>query len=167
MYAESGEEEANDYLLYHALQENKKLCVSFYTKKEPQIRMIFGNNEKYDIISRPAENSEHEGFSYVFVIRKGCLADYFDMGEIEDIYQREGFRTGCLISLENIPLMDFFNGNCSIDGVAFDTYVDTENPERDHVLRTFGPLTLMIIGLLYGYPIEITMAALIRTFPNG
>ncbi len=42
-YAERGKEETNDYLIYRALQEDRKLCVSFYTKDVARIKYVFAN----------------------------------------------------------------------------------------------------------------------------
>ena len=167
IYAEKGQEETDHYLLKHALQEGKKLCVSFYTKDVQKISRVFNDGEKYDVFVREATSDEHKGFSYVHVARKGCLADYYDIDWIDDIYQNEGNRTGYLIALENTPLIDFFNGNCKSSEVEFSTYMDTSNPIEDNVLKEFGPSALIITGLLYGYPIETTMKALLYTFPNG
>lgn len=79
IYAEKGQEETDEYLLNHALQEGKKLCVSFYTKNVKKIQQVFNDGEKYDLFVREATSSQHKGFSYVHVARKGCLADYYDI----------------------------------------------------------------------------------------
>lgn len=45
--------------------------------------------------------------------------------------------------------------------VEVDTYLDTEDPDNDKVLNAFGrEETIIVTGILYGYPIEVTMAML-------
>ena len=162
-YAEKGKEEINDYLLYRALQEDRKLCVSFYTKDAARIKKVFSDRQNYDYFEKTVKSEEHRGFSYVFVTKKRCLNAYYNMEKIEDIYQREAFSVNRLMNFEDIPLINFFNGKLvdSCYGVEFDTYLDTENPESDKVLNAFGrEETIIVTGLLYGYPIEMTMAML-------
>lgn len=166
MYADARKEEADEYLLYRALQEEKKLCASFYTKNEESIVGVF-DEDKYDIYVRKLKSEIHKGFSIVCVTRKGCLADYFDIELIEDIYNENYIATGVLGCMENEPLINFFNGKCKLSGVEFDTYIDTGNPEEDAVLKAFGPSALIITGLLYGYPIESTLRIATRIFPYG
>ncbi len=98
----------------------------------------------------------------MFVTKKGCLADYFDMEKIEDIYQEEGFAVWHLMNYEEVPLIKFFNGEYTepCTGIKFDTYFNTENSEEDEVLKSFGPEAVIVTGLLYGYPIEMTMKML-------
>lgn len=162
-YAEKGKEEINDYLLYRALQEDRKLCVSFYTKEADKIKKVFSDSEKYEYFEKTAESEEHRRFSYVFVTRKGCLKDYYDMEKIEDIYQGQAFAVYRLWDFEDIPLINFFNGKLvdSRYGVEFDTYLDTKDPDNENVFNAFGrEETIIVTGLLYGYPIEMTMAML-------
>ena len=78
--------------MYHALQEDRKLCVSFYTRDVDRIINVFSDREKYDYYVKPILDEEHKGFSFVFVSKKGCLTDYFDMEKIEKIYEGEAFR---------------------------------------------------------------------------
>jgi len=160
MYAEEQKEETDDYLLNHALQEEVKLCASFYTKDAHSIIKHFEQDNRFICKIKELYEEKHKGFSIVYVVRKGCLDDYYDVDRIIDVYREHGFKTGSLETLREKTLMSFVDGDIVWDGVAFDLYVDTERPQECPILKTFGPSTMMIIGLLFGYPIELTVWSL-------
>lgn len=159
-YANEGEEEADDYLLWHALQDNKKLCVSIYTKHPESIIKHFELLNNCDTYIKKLEAEVHSGYSIVFAVRKGCLADFYDMDQIEDILLGSGYRIGKLELCETVPLIDFVTGKFEWDVIPFNTYLNTSQPDEDPVLSSFGNTALVITGLIFGYPLAMIFEAM-------
>lgn len=160
-YPHLREEEADDYLLNHALQDNRKLCVSIYTKDPETIEQHFKQVSQCDTYVMKLNSAKNAGYSIVFAVRKGCLEDYFDMDQIEDIFNDLGFKIGKLFILEQVPLIDFVTGNFEWDSVPFNMLLDTEYPYDDPVLSSLGVTALIVTGLMFGYPLEMIYRAML------
>ena len=152
--AENDEDEEDDYLLYHALQENKKLCVSFFTRNASKIQDVFKDREKYNIAISPTWKI---GYDVVYVSRKGHLSDYFDLDEIDDWYSENGIsiNDGILEPMFEVEMIEVLSGEYIHPAlsVPYNIVIDFAG---DDVLRTYGPEGLIISGLLLGYPLEAT-----------
>ena len=154
-------DEEDDYLLYHALQKNKKVSCSFWTRNEQLIRDTFQDQTRYCVVSKDARR---KGFKVVFVARRGCLKDYFDTEEICDWYDACGINYNyalfeMMCDTEIITVLS--GGFCHpLKSTIYNPIIDIE--EGDRVLWDFGAAGLMVSGLLFGYPLEST-ADLIRS----
>ncbi len=149
------EDETDDYLLKHALQENKKLCVSFFTNSPEAIENVFNDHERYSVLIR--ETGKQELSKLVVVSRKGCLRDYFDMGVIIDWYEKQGIDV-----LDPIlePMMDeemitLLSGEYEhpLVKAKYDFVIRFEG---DEVLRNLKAEGLIVTGLMLGHPVEST-----------
>jgi len=147
-------DEEDDYLLYHALQEEKKVAASFWTRNEKLIRDVFSDHHLYDVVSK---NTWKEDFKTVFVARKGCLEDYFDIDSIIEWYDKhiafynEGvFELMCGEEIINVLTGGFCH---PLKSTMYSPFIRFEG---DEVLRDFGAAGLMVSGLLFGYPLEST-----------
>ena len=78
--AEPDEDEEDDYLLNHALQEDKKLCVTFWTKNYGRICHAF-SSERYSVT---VSDTWSEEYKTVYVARKGVLSDFYDLEQIDE-----------------------------------------------------------------------------------
>lgn len=148
-------DEEDDYLLYHAMQEDKRVACSFWTRNEQLIFQVFSDPNRYNVVSK---DTWKKGFKNVYVARKGCLRDFFDIEEISDWYDEmriwhdeEVFCSMCeaeiitlLTSEFKHPFMDCY-------------YSPVIDFEGDDVLLYFGATSLMVSGLLFGYPLESTV----------
>lgn len=153
-------DEEDDYLLYHALQENKKVSCSFWTRNEQLIRDTFQDQTRYCVASKDAWK---KGFKTVYVARRGCLKDYFDTEEISDWYDARGinYNYGVYENMCDTEIITVLSGGFSHPSKST-IYTPIMDIAGDRVLWDFGAAGLMVSGLLFGYPLEST-ADLIRS----
>ena len=104
-----------------------------------------------------SEDSWKKDFKTVFVARKGCLADYFNIDQIIEWYDKHiahyseaVFELMCEAEIISVLTGDFchpFKSTLYSPIICF---------EGDEVLRDFGAAGLIISGLLLGYLLEST-----------
>ncbi len=149
------EDETDDYLLNHALQENKKLCVSFFTNTPEVIENVFNNHERYSVLIR--ETGKPDLSKLAVVSRKGCLKDYFDMDDIVDWYERQGITVvdSILESMMDEEMITLLSGEYEhpVVKAKYDFIIRFEG---DEVLQNLKAEGLIVTGLLLGYPLEST-----------
>ena len=148
-------DEEDDYLLYHAMQEDKKVACSFWTRNEQLIFHVFSDPNRYNVVSK---DTWKKGFKNVYVARKGCLSDFFDIEEISEWYDEmriwhneEVFCSMCEAEIITLLAGGF---KLSFMDCYYSPVIDFEG---DDVLLYFGAAGLMISGLLFGYPLESTV----------
>lgn len=150
---EPDEEGLDDYLLNHALQEGKKTSISVVTKKADEIKEVFG--KEYLIHEIPFEN----GFSRVYVCRKGSLIDYFDEDALYEYYDQSGvhFNDGVLTILLNTPMIDIASGKINFrNNVVYSPIMRMDG--SDGISVTYGGAAGLVSGLLFGYPVESSIS---------
>lgn len=148
-------DEEDDYLLNHALQENKRVSCSFWTRNELLIRDTFSDRNRYSVVSKDAWK---KGFKTVFVARKGCLNDYFNIEEISDWYDARGinYNYGVFEIMCNTEMITVMSGGFSHPSKSM-IYSPIMDIGGDDILWSFGAAGLMVSGLLFGYPLESTV----------
>ncbi len=152
-YCEPDEEELDDYLLNHALQDNKKTSLIVITKRKEEVFDTFSND--YNVYAEEAD----DGFFRIFIARKGCLADYFDKDELEDYYNYRKVRY-------NKDKFDYLFHSEMIDLLLCKTKYNnlvSYNPRmrmdgKDKIATSYGSTAGLISGLLFGYPIESSIS---------
>ena len=157
--AEDNEDEEDDYLLNHALQESRKLCATFWTKNADRICQVFNDTSRYNLF---VSDAWMEGYKIVYVARKGKLSDYYNLEEIDAWYDSRDIPVNCAIfdAMFETEMIDLLSGKYKNPALQT-TYSVFISFEGDDVLRDYGPEGLIISGLLLGYPLEAT-ADLIR-----
>lgn len=130
-----------------AVQNGKKLAATVYPNTmEDYMQMIadLGAEEYYCCPYHPIE------YQYMlYVSRKGTLADYFDYEQIKAVYQE------CGVELEWSKIKDYFAKELN--------YFAKEDICDIQLHNGASPEDLMITGLLFGYPVESTIALIKRT----
>lgn len=156
--AEPDEDEEDDYLLNHALQEDKKLCVTFWTKNYERICHAF-SSERYNVT---VSDTWSEEYKTVYVARKGVLSDFYDLEQIDEFYQKNeiSINDGIFDQMFETEMIDILSGKYTHPalGIPYNIVIEFEG---DDVLNRYGPEGIIIAGLLLGYPLEAT-ADLIR-----
>lgn len=155
------ETDKDQYLLHHALQENKKLCVSFRTHNSAEILNVF-KDDRY-VCSEP-RNVKNDNRKDITVVRTGTLSDYYNINEILQWYidncrayiDRELIRDMAAQQLSEIAF-----GKYIYRGVKYNYVMYFGG---DEVLHTYGPAALVISGLLLGYPLESTKSVIESIF---
>ena len=152
--AENNEDEEDEYLLNHALQESRKLCATFWTKNAEQICRVFNDSSRYNLF---VGDTWKEEYKLVYVARKGKLSDYFDLEEIDAWYGSRNIPVNCAIfdPMFETEMIDLLSGKYKNPALQT-TYSIFIMFEGDDVLRDYGPEGLIISGLLLGYPLEAT-----------
>ncbi len=150
---EPDEDGLDDYLLNHALQEGKKTSISVITKRSEEIKEAF--SKEYLIHEIPREN----GYSRVYVCRKGSLIDYFDEDSLFDYYEKTGvhFNDGTLTILLNTPMIEIVSGKVDFkNNVVYSPIMRMDG--SDGISVSYGGAAGLISGLLFGYPIESSIS---------
>ena len=83
------------------------------------------------------------------------------------MFCENGIQASALPAYKDKPISDFVTGKCRTDGVPYNLIMDTENLSTDKILVPYGPVALIISGLIFGYPIEIIETAIKMIFPYG
>lgn len=113
------------------------------------------NDNQYNVASKEEWKKDYKT---VFVARKGCLEDYFDIEEICDWYDdkipsyKDGvFNYLCRTEMISVMTGGFKHPSKSTPYSPLIPFYDNE------VLRDYGAAGLMVSGLLFGYPLESTV----------
>lgn len=135
------DERYRDYVLYHAIQEDKRLCVGISVKDRMELTKIkstFNDNMTY--ITTDYEGS---GELYLEMCRKGCLNDFYSYDQIIEEYEKNGvfFDED---EKENIKK----HMECELLDLMSGRFFDYKFPTA---LWNYA-----IIGMMFGYPIDIT-----------
>ena len=152
-FCEQDEEELDDYLLNHALQDGKKTNVAVITKRKDDVINTFSKD--YNIISNKLETGYHQ----MFVARKGCLADYFDGDELEDYYDSLNvpYKEGTFNFLLHSEMIDLFSGKvCFNTNIPYSPLMKMDG--SDGIAACYGSAAGLISGLLFGYPVESSIS---------
>lgn len=131
-----------DYMNY-AVQKNKKLAATVYPKTaEEYMQMIGTVGDEY--YCYPYHTREYQYMLYVS--RKGSLSDYFDLDQILSVYG------ACGIELDAEKMKKYFQKELS--------YFGNEEECEIQLHDCLGQEELAVTGLLFGYPVESTVALL-------
>lgn len=130
-----------------AVQNGKKIAATVYPNTvEEYMQMLadLGADEYYCAPYHPME------YQYMlYVSKKGTLADYFDYEQIKNVYD------ACEVKLNWEKIREYFDKELSF--FANEGICDIQ------LHNGACPEDLMITGLLFGYPIESTVALINRT----
>lgn len=131
--------------LNHAVQNGKKLAATIYPETAAAYMQILAEaGEQY--YCYPYHMEEYTYLLYIS--RKGSLADYFDLSLLAETYQ------ACGIELQQAKMQDYFEKELSWFGN------EEQCPIRLHDCQ--GQEELAVTGLLFGYPVESTIALIKR-----
>lgn len=149
--ARNDEDEEDDYLL-HALQNQKKLCVTFYTRNYRHILDMYSEEDEYKIFYKLG----FDEFWEVGVSRKGCLSDYYNIDEIEKWYAKYGIKFDLKLFKElcEAEMIELLSGRFqSANSIKRFSYkMDFE--EFNAPLLAYQNEGIAVTGLLLGYPLE-------------
>ena len=131
------------YLL-DAVQKGRKLCATLTFDSEEKLQAYLATLDgslRYTT-SKPRTYQDSPLF-YVKVMRSGSIADYIDLGDVDEHYRKLAIDLDTE-EWENIIYM------CSLPMIELveASYYDCFNPE--------GSEDLVVTGLLFGYPLEST-----------
>jgi hypothetical protein len=127
----------------HAVQEDKKVAATVYPVDSTEYMGILRETFE-DYYCLPYHPDEYGMLMYVS--KKGTLNDYFDKDAVVAVYQN------CGIELDMAKVDDYFSwelnrfANEQTSGVMLHDCRGTEE--------------LLVVGLLFGYPVESTIALL-------
>lgn len=133
-----------DYM-NQAVQNGKKIAATVYPNTASDyMQMVAALSEDYYCF--PYHTKEYQYMLYVS--RKGTLADYFDLDQIMDVYRQ------CGIALDADKMKYYFAQELSWFG----------NEEACDIEIHFctGDEKFAVVGLLFGYPVESTIALIKR-----
>lgn len=149
--ARNDEDEEDNYLL-NALQNQKKLCVTFYTRNYRHILDMY-SEEEYNTYCK---KSIDEVFGEVYAARKGCISNYFDVGDIAEWYAKYGIKFDLALFEElcNAEMIDLLSGRFR-SSKCFINFCHKMNFERfNDPLLAYQNEGIAVTGLLLGYPLE-------------
>lgn len=135
------DERYRDYVLYHAIQEDKRLCVGISVKDRMELTKIKSTfNDNITYITTDYEGS---GELYLEMCRKGCLNDFYVYDQIIEEYEKNGVtfddeEKSNIKEYMGYELLDLMSGR----------YFDYKFPT--------AVWHYTIIGMMFGYPIDIT-----------
>lgn len=130
----------------HSVQEGKKLAATIYPESgDAYMQAIAEAGDTY--YCYPYHVQEYEYM--LFFSRKGRLSDYFDMDEILAVYE------SCDVCLDREKMQDYFGRELSWFGNEDLCPIELHN--------CLGEEELAVTGLLFGYPVESTVALIRRT----
>ncbi|MCI8991197.1 MAG: hypothetical protein HFG80_00480 [Eubacterium sp.] len=127
----------------HAVQQGKKLAATVYPVDANDYMSILKETAQ-DYYCFPYHTEEYALLMYIS--RKGTLNDYFDKDKIVEVYKN------CGIELDTEKVDRYFSWELSRFGK------EEESGVLLHDCR--GTEELLAVGLLFGYPIESTIALL-------
>ncbi len=129
-----------------SVQNGKKLAATIYPESAGDYMNILA--EVGDTFyCFPYHVREYEFMLYIS--RKGTLSDYFDMDVILEIYE------SCEVSLDRARMHDYFSRELSWFGNEEQCPIELHN--------CIGEEELAVTGLLFGYPVESTIALIRKT----
>ncbi len=134
-----------DYM-NQAVQNGKKIAATVYPHTAQEyMQMIADLGEEY--YCYPYHTREYQYMLYVS--KKGTLGDYFDLEQLLDVY------ASCDIKLDEKKMRDYFSRELS--------YFGNEEICPIQLHDCVGQEELAVTGLLFGYPVESTIALQKRT----
>lgn len=133
-----------DYM-NHAVQNGKKIAATIYPNDAGEYMRIIGELSE-DYYCYPYHPREYQYLLYIS--RKGTLKDYFDLDRICSVYE------SCKITLDREKMEDYFSKELS--------YFGNEEVCRIQLHDCIGREELAVTGLLFGYPVESTIALIRR-----
>ena len=151
--ARNDEDEEDEYLL-RALQEERKLCVSFYTRNYENILKMYPETD-YNI---RCKDIGKDPFREVYVARKGCLSDYYNIDEIDEWYTMKGINLNSRLfeDLCEVEMIDLIYGEYQTSYCVVDFSIKMNFDEFDDSLLAYQNEGVAVTGLLLGYPLEST-----------
>ncbi|MBE6010064.1 MAG: hypothetical protein E7236_05370 [Lachnospiraceae bacterium] len=130
----------------YSVQEGKKIAATIYPDTaEEYMKIIADTTEGYYCFPFNIEEYQY----MLYISRKGTLADYFDLDEILSVYRESG------IELDKEKMQEYFAKELNWFGNAKECPIEIHN--------CLGNEELATVGLLFGYPVESTVALLHRT----
>lgn len=135
------DERYRDYVLYHAIQEDKRLCVGISVKDRMELTKI--KSTFNDSITYITTDYQGSGELYLEMCRRGSLNDFYVFDQIIDEYEKNGVsfsdsEKSSIKEYMEYELLDLMSGR----------YFDYKFPTE---LWHYA-----IIGMMFGYPIDIT-----------
>ncbi|MCC8028725.1 MAG: hypothetical protein LIO75_02830 [Lachnospiraceae bacterium] len=129
-----------------AVQNGKKLAATIYPDSaDDYLRILAEVGDTYYCF--PYHVQEYAFMLYIS--RKGTLGDYFDLDEILEIYE------SCDVHLARDKMLDYFGRELSWFGREEECPIELHN--------CLGDEELAVTGLLFGYPLESTVALIRKT----
>lgn len=161
----------DNYLLYEAVQKHRKLVADIelpdtYQTDDPQesapfIESLKLKPEEAGAYFRCAEKTEGGYRHDWFLIRRGCLADFFEFNEVLSVYRSNGVPLGYFelgrmrhafrIPLENLYAIPVRDNTYHCKTTNFVNYPRSTLPEQ-----------FCMNGLALGYPLESTIGVIYR-----
>ena len=129
-----------DYMNY-AVQNGKKLAATIYPKHATEYIEIM-HNTQMDYYVSPYNPMEYEYLLYIS--RMGKIEDYFDIDRVIEVYK------ACDVHLDE----ERFRRLCAQEL----SYFDKQEKCGIELHDCYGEENLATVGLLFGYPIESTIA---------
>lgn len=130
----------------YSVQQGKKVAATIYPDTVEEYMKIIADT-KEDYYCFPFNVAEYQYM--LFLSKKGTLADYFDLDKILAVYRESG------IELDEQKMRDYFGKELSWFGKPDECPIEIHN--------CLGNEELASVGLLFGYPVESTVALLHRT----
>ncbi|MBE5926259.1 MAG: hypothetical protein E7270_04785 [Lachnospiraceae bacterium] len=135
------DERYRDYVLYHAIQEDKRLCVGISVKDRMELTKI--KSTFNDVMTYITTDYEGSGELYLEMCRKGCLNDFYSYDQIIEEYEKNGVffddeEKESIKKHMGYELLDLMSGR----------FFDYKFPT--------ATWNYAIIGMMFGYPIDIT-----------
>lgn len=129
----------------HAVQNGKKIAATIYPNDAGEYMRIIGELSE-DYYCYPYHPREYQYLLYIS--RKGTLNEYFDLEKILKVYD------SCGIRLDQRKMEDYFSKELSFFG--------NEEECQIQIHDCIGQEELAVTGLLFGYPVESTIALIHR-----
>ena len=152
--AHRDEDEEDKYLLYRALQRDRKLCATFWTKNVDTIMEVFSDKTRYSSV---VKDTDHKPYKMVYVARNGKLIDYYNMNDIIHKYSMMNIslRQEILLPMCEEEMINILSGKYTHPWLSV-PYNVVMRFDGDKVIQEYGPEGLVVSGLLLGYPLEST-----------
>lgn len=129
-----------DYL-NRSVIEGKKVAATIYPKSSSEyMKLVSEMGDGY--YCYPYQPKEYAYLLYVS--KKGTLSEYFDLDAILDVYR------SCGVNLDQEKMKEYFGQELS--------YFGNEDLCSIELHNCLGEAELAVTGLLFGYPIESTIA---------
>ena len=130
-----------------SVQNGKKIAATVYPDDALQYMDLIARLGEEDYYCFPFHPREYEYMLYVS--KKGTLADYFNLDEILSVYKNSG------VSLDEEKMKFYFQQELSWFGNEEECDIE--------IHKCLGDEKLAITGLLFGYPVESTVALIKKT----
>ncbi len=130
-----------------AVQNGKKLAATVYPDTMDDYMQMIRTLDADNYYCCPYHPTEYKYMLYVS--KKGTLADYFDYEVLKNLYEE------CGVSLDWEKIKEYFSQELN--------YFANEDVCDIQLHNGACPEDLMITGLLFGYPVESTVALINKT----